>query len=124
MKPRRAGNVLNSHLVVEHLALTRGGRGDEVLVKDVKDVLTDLSELSLDLLAVLLDHVDLGLVALRLLLLFDGGDNAPRSTASTDNVLVGDGKQVPLLNGELLVGRRDALHVLNHLCGQKDQDHM
>ena len=63
--------------MVEDLRLARGGRGDEVLVENVKDVLADLRELALDLLPVALDHGDLGLVALGLLLLLDGGDDAP-----------------------------------------------
>ena len=103
--------------MVEDLALARSGRGDEVLVQNVKDVLADLSELGLDLLAVGLDHRNLGLVTLGLLLLLDGGDDAPRGTAGTNDVLVGDREEVALLNGKLLVGGSDALHVLNHLCG-------
>jgi hypothetical protein len=86
-----------------------------VLVEDLEDVLADLGELGLDLLPVGLDHGDLGLVALRLLLLLDGGDDAPRRTASADDVLVSDREEVALLNGELLVGRGDGLHVLDHL---------
>lgn len=37
--------------MVEDLALTRSSRGDKVLVKNVKNVLADLSKLRLDLLA-------------------------------------------------------------------------
>ena len=101
--------------MVEDLGLAALGRGDEVLVKNGKDVLADLGELGLDLLAVLLDEGNLLLVALGLLLLLDGGDDSPGCTASTDDVLVGDGKEVSLLNRELLVGGSDVLHVLNHL---------
>ena len=107
--------INNIHLVVEDLGFARGSRGNEVLLEDLEDVLADLGELALDLLPVTLNHGNLGLVALGLLLLLDGGDNSPRCTAGADNVLVCDGKKVALLNGELLVGRRDALHVLNHL---------
>ena len=101
--------------MVEDLGLAALGRGDEVLVKNGKDVLADLGELGLDLLAVLLDESDLLLVALGLLLLLNGGDDSPGCTASTDDVLVGDGKEVSLLNRELLVGRSNVLHVLDHL---------
>jgi hypothetical protein len=104
------------HLVVEDLGLAALGRGDKVLVKNGKDVLADLGELGLDLLTVLLDEGNLLLVALGLLLLLDGGDDSPGCTASTDDVLVGDGKEVSLLNRELLVGGSDVLHVLDHLC--------
>ena len=108
--------VFDSHLVVEDLGLAALGRGDKVLLENLKDVLADLAELGLDLLTVLLDKGDLGLVALALLLLLDGGDDAPRGTASANDVLVGDGQKVPLLDGQLLVGGGDSLHVLDHLC--------
>ncbi len=104
----------HSHLVVEHLALTSSSGRNEVLVKNIKDVLADLGELSLDLLPVTLDHSDLSLVTLALLFLLDRGDDSPRSTTSTDDVLVGDGEEVSLFDGELLVGRSDGLHVLDH----------
>lgn len=39
--------------------------------------------------------------ALGLLLLLNGGDNAPRGTAGTDNVLVRDGEEVALVDSEL-----------------------
>jgi hypothetical protein len=87
--------------VVEDLGLAALGRGDEVLLEDLKDVFADLAELGLDLLTVLLDQADLGLVALALLLLLDGGDDAPRGTAGANDVLVGNGKQVALVYGEL-----------------------
>ena len=77
--------------MVEDLGLARGGGGDEVLVKHVKDVLADLGELALDFLPVALDHGDLLLVALGLLLLLDGGDDPPGGAARADDVLVGDG---------------------------------
>lgn len=50
--------------MVEDLRLAALGRGDQVLVQDLEDILTDLSQLSLDLLTVLLDQGDLGGVAL------------------------------------------------------------
>ena len=109
--------------MVEDLGLAALGRGDEVLLEDLKDVLADLAELGLDLLTVLLDQADLGLVALALLLLLDGGDDAPRGTASANDVLVGDGQKVPLLDGQLLVGGGDSLHVLDHLCVGGQQAH-
>ena len=104
----------NSHLMVEDLGLARGGRGNEVLLENVEDVLADLCELSLDLLPVCLDHDNLGLIALGLFLLLNRRDDAPAGTAGADDVLVSDGEEVALFDGELLVRRRDALHVLNH----------
>lgn len=87
-----------------------------MLVKDLEDVVADLGQLGLDLLAVLLDQSDLGGVALSLLLLLDRSDYSPGSTASADDVLVGDGEKVALLDSEVAVLGSDDLHVLNHLC--------
>lgn len=106
----------HKHLVVENLGLAALGRGDQVLVENGKDVLADLGKLGLDLLTVLLDEGNLLLVALGLLLLLNRGDDSPRCTASTNDVLVGDGKEVSLLDGKLLVSGSDVLHVLDHLC--------
>lgn len=89
------------HLVVEDLGFSALSRGDQVAVKALKNVLADLGQLGLDLLAVLLDKTNLGLVALGLLLLLDRGNDAPRRASGTDNVLVGDGQKVALVNGEL-----------------------
>lgn len=105
--------------MVEDLRLAALSRGDEVAVKALEDVLADLGKLGLDLLTVLLNEGDLGLVALGLLLLLDRGDDSPRGTAGTDDVLVGDRQQVALLNGELLVCGGDGLHVLDHLCARE-----
>lgn len=102
--------------MVEDLGLARGGGWDKVFVENLEDVLTDLGELGLDLLPVGLDHVDLLVVSFALLLLLDGGDNSPRCSSSTNDVFVGNGKEVSLLDSELLVGRGDGLHVLDHLC--------
>lgn len=109
------------HLVVEHLGLSRLSRGDQVLVEDLEDVLTDLGQLGLDLLTVLLDQLDLGAVALGLLLLLNRRDDSPRGTTSANDVLVGDGKQVSLLDGQVSVFGGDDLHVLDHLCSQSQR---
>ena len=86
--------------MVEDLALARLGLGDQGVVKDVKDILADLLELGLDLLAVVADDGNVLVGTLLLLLLLDRGDDAPRGTSGTDDVLVGDGKEVTLVNGE------------------------
>ena len=91
-----------------------------MLVEDLEDVVADVGQLSLNLVPVCLDLGDLLGVVLRFLLLFDGGDDAPRSTAGTDDlnkqscqgfcsfdaesitdILVGHGQQVTLLDREL-----------------------
>ena len=104
------------HLVVEDLGLAALSRGDQVAIEALENVLADLGQLGLDLLAVLLDKTNLGLVALGLLLLLDGGDDSPGRAASTDDVLVGNGKEISLLDGEFLVRGGNGLHVLDHLC--------
>jgi hypothetical protein len=89
------------HLVVEDLALASLGLGDEALIEDTKDILADLLELELNLLAVLADDADVLVGTLGLLLLLDAGDDAPGSTAGADDVLVSNGKEVALVNCEL-----------------------
>lgn len=106
----------NAHLVVEDLGLAALGRGDQVLVENLEDIIADLGQLSLDLLTVLLDEGDLGLVALGLFFLFDGSDDSPGRTTGTDDVLVGDRQEIPLLDGELYISGGNDLHVLDHFC--------
>ena len=89
-----------AHLVVEVLGLARLGLGDKGLIKDVEDILADLLELGLDLLAVVADGANVLLGALGLLLLLDRGDDAPRRAPGTDDILVGDGQKVALVNRE------------------------
>ena len=86
-----------------------------MLVKNVENIVADLGELVLNLLAVLLDESNLSGVALGLLLLLDGSDYSPRRTAGTDDVLVGDGEEIALLNAQIAVLGGDNLHVLDHL---------
>ena len=86
--------------MVEDLALARLGLGDQGVIEDVEDILADLLELGLDLLAVVADDGNVLVGTLLLLLLLDRGDDAPRGTSGTNNVLVGDGKEVALVNGE------------------------
>lgn len=114
-REQRAAGEGNVHLVVENLGLAGGGVGDEALVQDIENILADLLELELDLAAVLLDGGDVLVRALGLLLLLDGGDDAPRGTASADNVLVGNAEEVALVNGELTAQLSDLLHVGDHL---------
>lgn len=86
--------------MVEHLGLARLSLGDQRLIKDVEDISANLLQLVLNLLAVGLDLRNMLIVVLGLLLLLDGRDNPPRRAASANNVLVGNGKEVALINGE------------------------
>jgi hypothetical protein len=87
--------------VVENLGLARLSLGDESLVEDIEDILADPLELGLDLLAVVADGGDMLVRALGFLLLLDRRDDAPASTAGTNDILVGHGEKVSLVNGEL-----------------------
>lgn len=95
-----------AHLVVEDLGLASLGLGDKSLVQDVQDILADLLQLFLDLLAVFTHGTKVLLVAFRLLLLLDGGDDAPGGTAGADHVLVGNREKVALIDSELAANLR------------------
>ena len=69
--------------MVEDLGLAGGGIRDEGLVEDVEDLLADLLELGLDLVAVVLDGRDVLIGTLGLLLLLDGGDDSPAPKSCT-----------------------------------------
>lgn len=105
----------HSHLVVEDLGLARGSVRDKGVVQDVEDILADLLELQLDFSTVLLDGADVLVGALGLFLLLDGRDDAPGSTAGSDDVLVGHAEQVALVDGELTAELGNLLHVGDHL---------
>lgn len=92
---------MNLHLVVEDLGLSSLGLGDESLVEDVEDILADLLQFGLDLLAVVTDNANVLIGTLGLLLLLDGGDDAPGGTTGANDVLVGDGQKVTLVDSEL-----------------------
>ena len=100
--------------MVENTRFTGVSRGNQVLLENLEDVIADLGQFGLDLLTVLLDKSDLGLVALGLFFLLNGGDDSPRRTAGTNDVLVGNGEEIPLLDGEVNIGRGNDLHVLDH----------
>lgn len=91
---------MHIHLVVEDLGFTRFGLGDQRLVEDVENILADLLELQFNLLAVFTDGADVLVRAPGLLLLLDGGDDAPRSTTSANDVLVRDGEEIALIDSE------------------------
>lgn len=87
--------------MVEDLALARLGLGDEAVVEDVENILADALKLALNLLTVVADGGDVLVGSLGLLFLLDAGDDAPRGTAGADNVLVGNGEKVALVDCEL-----------------------
>lgn len=101
--------------MIEDFRLARGSVRNEAIIQNIENVLADLLELRLDLVSVFADGADVLVRSLRLLLLLDGGDDAPRGTASTDNILVGNREEVALVNAEFAAKLGDLLHVGYHL---------
>lgn len=103
-----AGYKYYAHLVVEDSGLASLGLGDQSLIKNIENIFADLLQLKLDLGTVLMDSVNvvIGIGTLGLLLLLDGGNNAPRSTAGANNVLVGDREKVTLIDSKLATDLR------------------
>lgn len=89
-----------AHFVVEDLGFARFGLGNQELVENVEDIAAHLVQLGLDLLAVFADLANVLLVVFGFLLLFDAGDDAPRRTSCTDNILVGNRQQIAFIDGE------------------------
>jgi hypothetical protein len=87
--------------MVEDLRLASLSLRDEELIEHVEDILADCLKLILDLLAVVTDGPDVLIRAFGFLLLLDGRDDAPRSAARANDVLVRYGKQVSLVDAEL-----------------------
>ena len=102
------------HLVIEDLGLSGLGLWDQRLIQDIKYILADFLKLGLDLLAVITDGGNVLVGTLGLFLLLDRGDNAPRSTSSSDDVLVGNGQEVSLVNGKLTTQLCHASSVMSH----------
>jgi hypothetical protein len=88
------------HFMVENLGLARLSLGHQSLIEDVKNILANLLEFGLNLLTVLADGGYVLVGAFRFLLLLDGGDDAPRSTSGTYDVLVGHREKVALIDGQ------------------------
>jgi hypothetical protein len=93
--------VITFHLVIENFGLSGLGLWDQRLIQDIKNILAHFLEFGLDLLTVITDGRNVLVGTLRLFLLLDRGDYAPGSTSSANNILVGDGQKVSLVNCEL-----------------------
>ena len=109
--------VIAFHFKVKYLGIS-GGRGrNESGIKEFENSIADIREFALDFGSVVTDHRDMVIITSALLLLLDGGNNTPRGPTSADDVLVGDGEEVSLLDGELLLVNRSGnlLHELDHL---------
>ena len=109
--------VISLHLQIKDLGISVPGGWNELLVEKLQNSGTNLGQLGLDLGPVLANDGDVIGVATSFLLLLDGGNDPPGGTAGADHVLVGNGEEVPFLDGEF-VGRRDGgddvFHELDH----------
>ncbi len=106
--------VVSLHFVVEDLGLGVGRLGDELGVNEVEDLIAVSVEFSLDLGLVASEEADV-LGALLFLFLLDGRECSPGGSAGADGVLVGDGEEVPFLDGEVGVGGYDLVHGFEHV---------
>jgi len=90
--------VISLHLVVEYFGFFGCRVGDQAFFDDSENVIADFDEFAFDLGLVVLDdfHVATGT------LLFDAGDNTPRGTSGSDDILVGNTQKVAFLDGEFL----------------------
>lgn len=86
--------------MVEHLGLSGFRLGNQGLIKDIKDITTNLLQLRFNLLTVFTDLSNVLVGALSLLLLLDARDNSPRCTSGTNNILVSNGQEIALVNGK------------------------
>ena len=76
--------------------------GHQVIFDQGEDVLTEASELCLELFLVDLDLVNVFSISLVVLLLLNGRENSPGRSSGADDILEGDGKDVSLFEGQLL----------------------
>ena len=90
--------VVTLHLVVENLGFLGGGVRDKGFFDDAEDIVTDFDEFGFDLGLVVLDDFHLAAIAL----LFDAGNDAPRCSSGSDNVLVSNAQQVAFFDGKFL----------------------
>ena len=106
--------VVSLHLVVEDLGFSVGGLGDELGVNEVKDLIAVFVELTLNLGFVAAEEADV-LGALLFFLLLNGGEGSPGSSSGSDGVLVGNGKEVSLLNGQVSISSHNLVHGVKHV---------
>ena len=67
-------------LEIEDLGVAGGGREDESGVEELEDSIANVGKIGLDLGSIVVDHGDVVLVVLALLLLLNGGDDGLRGS--------------------------------------------
>ena len=92
---------LGLHLVVKDLGLARLGFGNQRLVQHIQHILANFLQLRLDLLAIVADGAHMLIRSLGFFFLLNRRDDAPRSTSSSNHILVGDRQQVSFIDSQL-----------------------
>ncbi len=110
LKLREVSVIVPLHLQVENSGFPCGGGRNKMSIKNLQNTVTDSAQLLFHLGPVVFDDRDVFLVALALLLLFNGGNNPPRGPPRSNHVLVRHRQQVPLLHCKL-----SDVHSLGHL---------
>lgn len=90
------------HFEEKDLGLVTDGVGHQGVLEQVKDVLANACQFSLNLLLVVLNLLYVFRVALDILLLLDGREDTPRCSAGANHILESHCQDVPLLKGKLL----------------------
>merc|ERR1712216_716777 len=104
--------IVGLHLLVEDLGLACGGLRDQISIQQIQNGFTDLVELFLNFLAVLLGILCIILVVFGFFLLLHAGDDAPSSPAAAYCILVGHREKVALFHRKLVFCLAYLFHVL------------
>lgn len=86
--------------MIENLGFPRFCLGDKGIIKYVQDILANAFKLGFNLLTVIADSSNVLIRPLGFLFLLDRGNDAPRGTSSSHNILVRDGQKISLIDGE------------------------
>lgn len=76
------------HLIVKHSWFTSCARRNKMFINDSHDIITNIGELSLNFLAIVLDPLSILLISSRLFLLLNRWQDSPWSSLRTDHILV------------------------------------
>jgi len=112
---RDVSEVVSLHLQVEDLRLGGGGLLNKLLIQKVKNVLAISRQLVFEFLFILSDQWQVAR-SLALFFLLDGRNSSPSGSSGSNGVLVGNGEEVSLFDGQFLVEVvNDLLDVVEHV---------
>merc|ERR1719235_2347905 len=106
--------VVALHLVVEDFGLSLLGCRNQRSIQQAQDGVADTLQLGFHFHAILLAIVNVGSVALRLLLLLDTRDDTPGCTAAAHSILVRHRQKIPLLHRHVSARHANCFHVVSH----------